>query len=943
MEVPLPVVPRPAVVVPPPVVPVAAAPPQRDQTSTKKRAFNERDEINDDDSASADQPKLKRAKTDEELGDSGPVQDEELDPSIPVPGLSFLDPDHPLFGSVVNAFEYVVWYLSPKDCANLARQSHALRDCVVLFGTVCFKQLAYTMSTPPLAYSALPLFDRFLRQPWTTTTDVFALVVTAVLHNANVDVAQHVLSRITEAPIPRSAQTRSTFKALARHALDATAWTEVCDIGDELPGTDPTWLEVYDIDDGGEIPRAEEDTEFSFQPGREAMWQTTQVFSDMENYPCEIVKSAFKEILVDMQADTASATLSGFSSNLCHVLGSTPVHKNGPSPVAHTRISGVLLKTLVSSGIVTPFVWMAENQDTFISSIVRNIARLEADGVKDTRPELEAIDFIVATCAFSNSNELPETACELASTKINANLLQKLRPNVGNWSLKNSSKASPLRIAIVKNNVDALCWIARLAVAQNASATTQKRAVELAMTRKAFPCLRILVEEGFMVTSSLLKNTVIENKDAWGTADRKKAFDAIFTNIEVTAARTRTGIEPLVKYLTTALNLKFESTHVSCEAWPATVAGDFLSALWSSTDGRKSAVRAKIASTPDFRKLVDYTLVGHIQLILYGMLLMEQQPPDQDRAKMALLDRISELFDIQKRCTSAYQPSAERTSNSAETFDPTGVSFDMWLVNHMLPSIAMLDWKTVQELATMIPEIAACVVTTVVHTDEMFHSIATRGFLKEAGSPALLREILLSAAKLDPDDQGDGEEILLLRRVLRWAGVFKADERFRNTDYTRKHVAVLESLASIESDTESGDVVQRLDHIINTIQAQFAQHDPPTPIGGVQRLYTEYDGDVNAALTDLYEKRENKRPMIEPTGDLREILIYAMASSKHIELDQRTVLETVVKYSACVTLPCVTNLTWVVTNSNLSKTAPTPWIRDVLRGTRSHVRWWVPS
>ncbi len=873
----------------------------------------------------------KRARTEPEASSGGDgTQPEPVEVFVPTPEevqLSPFNPEHPKFHMVCTVLEtHVIPFLPAQDAGHLAQQSRAMNECVDHSARVCLEQIMHFLRTRELCKRAVGMVERFLKDPFTTATDVMAIVVSSVLNNADADVACEVVSYIMSQPLLRHlGKTRNTFKLLAMEATRDRPWNDASLLS-ELQGA---WTHGADgqIRESASWPRTNN-------------WQATEARKVMGAHRCPVVKKTFMRCMKDTETDPQTATLDDVGNALTCVLGRKAFGTKERVPVARTRVSDTLLKLMLSSGIVTPITWLAQHRDAFIASIVVNVAALEADR-QDTGPEVSAVDFILDTCEFNASgNDMSETARQLAHTAILAPLIEKVRPNV---SKSTSRRSSPITLAIKKGNATSLRSIARLAVSQNVSVMAQKRAMELAMDRKAFVCLRVLVEEGFVVSPSIIKCTILAKREAWGTIDRNTAFDTLLTNVEVLAARERTGLAALVKQFHTPLSVGTIDGATAFDTWTAVIAGEFLCAFWRATDC-KGAVRDRAASTPEFRELVDIALTVYVfhMLRTAGHDALSVSP----MAK-GLMSRISELFDIQWRCTDVFQPATDsgRVSTAASAASgPTqrlyGIMFDVWLLSYALPRIAVSSWKIIQLMISMDPTCASCVVASVVYTDNLIRCVFHLPG-EEPPKENTIRDVLLAAVELDPDTNSDGADVILARRVLRWAGMFKVDPM--RAKVTVGHVGVLEELASRVEDTipvVEQDITTRLDAVIRRMHDLLAT-TYEKPLGGVQRLYCEYGGDVDAAMLDLYDQLEDKRSTVEPTGDIRDVLVYAMSGPKEVDVDQKTILDTVVKYTACVTLPCVSRLRWLVTTGAVSETLPTPWIRNVLRGTRPYVRWWA--
>ncbi len=837
------------------------------------------------------------------------------------------NPEHSKYHMICTVLQtHIIPYLSPKDAGHLALQSRGMRECVEAAARVCLEQIMHYLQTRELCKRAVAMVERFLKDPFTSATDVMAIVISAVLDNADATVACEVVSYIMSQPLLRHlGKTRNTFKLLAEEATRDRPWND---------------RRAYSLTTGWNLSAAGNVLETTTWP-RTNNWQATEARTVMAAHKCPVVKKTFMLCMKDTETDSATATLDDVGTALTCVLGHKAFGRKERTPRARTRVSDDLLKLMLSSGIVTPISWLAENRDTFIAAIVVNVAALEAEK-QDTAPEVSAVEFILDTCEFNASgNNMSETARQLAYTAIAAPLIEKIRPNVAKSS---SRRSSPVTLAIKKGNATSLRSIARLAVSQNISVMAQKRAMELAMERKAFVCLRVLVEEGFVVSPSIIKSTILARREAWGTIDRNTAFDTLLTNVDVLAARERTGLAALVKQFHAPLSTGTLDGATAFDTWTALIAGEFLCAFWRATDC-KGAVRDRAASSVEFRELVDITLTVYVYQMLRAV---EQDVFAASPTAKAMMSRISELFDIQWRCTDVFQPATDsgRAAVAASTNEATqrgpmyGIMFDVWLISYALPRVAVLSWKIMQLMISMDPTCASCVVSSVVHTDNLIRCIFN---LPGNDSPKMgtVKDVLLAAVELDPDTGSDGADVLLARRVLRWAGMFKVEPMRAKVSFG--HVDVLEELAGRVEDTVpvvGQNIHTRLDAVIHRMcDLLITKYEKP--LGGVQRLYSEFKGDVDAAMLDLYSELEDKSSTVEPTGDIRDVLIYAMSGPKEVDVDQKTILDTVVKYTACVTLPCVTRLRWLVTTGALSETLPTPWIRNVLRGTKPYVRWWA--
>ena len=835
------------------------------------------------------------------------------------------NPEHPKYHSFCDTIQtHLIPYLPPKDAGHLAQQSRGMRECVARSARVSLEQIMHYVKTPELCKLSVELVGSFLKDPFTTATEVMAIVVSTVLNNGDAAVACEIVACIMSQPLLRQrGKTRNTFKLLAMEATLATTWSQ------------RTWSQ----------PLLADDPEVN---AVRTIWKMTEAWKVMSTHQCPVVRKAFMLTMKDVQFDPNAAMLNDVGHALTRVLARQAFGPKNHISVGRTRVSGDLLKMMLSSGIVTPISQLAEHRAAFIASIVLSVAELEKDN-QDTASEVSAVEFILDTCEFEAAgSDMSETAKCISTTAIEAPILERVRPNVAKST---SRRSSPVTLAIKQGNAASLRSIARLAMAQNISVMAQKRALELAMTRKAFVCLGVLVEEGFAVSPSLLKKTILTHPEAWGAIDRKTAFDTLLTKVEVLAARDRTGLDALVKQFYTPLAATREQGQwniaLKFDVWTATLAGDFLCALWRATDC-KGAVRDKVASTVEFRQLVDIVLGAHIFQMFYTIMASMDNPDEfvtKPGAK-SLMSRISELFDIQWRCTDVFQPATDTGTpmvpplQAGEKGPMYGIKFDAWLVGAVLPRIAATSWKAVQLMITMDPTCASCVASGVVHTDNFIRLIFKIPNPKES----TVRDVLRAAVTLDPDTEGDGPIVLLARRVLRWAGMFMFGPM--RAKVTPGHVAVLEDLAcSAESAAPDGvnegeDLDVRLAAVMNRMKFLIVTaYDKP--LGGVQRLYCEYDGDVNAAILALFDEIEDKSSVIEPTGDIRDVLVYAMSGLAEVDVEQKTVLNTVVTYTACVTLPCVLRLKWVVFRRPISEALPTPWIRNVIRGTRPYVRWWA--
>lgn len=944
-------VPRPAIIIPPPPKTATA----------QKRTVSERD--NQDSGSSASAPanppasKLARSGT----GVVASFASSNISLSY------YFDPAGPVTTVIMEVFsKHLLPFLTEKELVNLSLVSKNFCEIVKMCGRVSLRQILYVLRNPNFGKDAVVMFDRFALRPSITSLDMFAVFCIATIQNYNVSIAERVVETIARARLTSVGKTRSLYMALLHHAVKQTPWSDVSQ-----------GLAVSDRNAESESASASASTSTNDELFAFRNFDKTESFTVGAAAGCEHASEAFKHSLRDIVWSQHVQNDQRFAESFTSAIGQCS--SQSTHITAHTRVSRTLLKLLVSSGAMS-VSWLAENMDSVISSIIKSIELLENSGETDLHNELDAIDFIVSTCAFKHSNDLPRTACALAATKCKTvhapetNLLQKLRPNVGNWSKidQKVSPSPPIRIAITHNNVDALRTLCSLAKAQDITTTSEKRLVEYAMKRKAFQCLSILIEEGFALTPGLFRNTVIEQRGAWPASERKKAFSALFRSVETLVARQRQGIEPILDYFTETVNMNFEPQKITCDIWAVTVAGDFLVSLWQSMDASiraswsktsskglapSSSLCTRIASMSSFRKLVDFVLIGHIHHIYYGLVLGKLNSDSDSAAGNAtdtparaeqctlLIDRIAELFDIQKRCTSAYQPSVVKAGAPVTPFEATGVGFDIMLQACVLPTIASLDWNSAMQLATMVPAIKSCFVVLTVHTDELVRFMAKHKLVSRTEDMGTLAKVLDFAVENDPDDENDGRNVLAVRRIMRWAGMFKHDAHFAGWPSVKLVEMLVERTAFYTGTPAETLLSQSMDNMLNTIISAsdrfLCSHNDSPRIGGVQLVYTKYSGDVSRALIALYEELEDKRPVIEPTDEIREVLVYGMASGKSVNLTQDSVLKTVVNYTSCITLPCAVTTKWLVIPQNAPRDVPTPWIRDALRGVQPYVRWWM--
>lgn len=905
--------------------------------------------------------------------------------------------------------KHVLRYVDPVDTCALRLQSRAVRDWVDQSGRVSLKQITTAIASRVMFQRVPRMLELFLDST-DNPADIYYLVASAAVRTGDADTSAQVIERVLS-DVKTCIPGMSHFFTLG-HSLFYNSYHQITSLDtdpmkwSELKEGDPLRvLEHVRPDDDEED--SDSDTDDSMHHGGKIVHlvptdsRATSSADDSENMGLaldsalyggfnngfSIRASDFEGIEVSRQ----DSILSTLRDNLF---------------TTETRISVQLLKVLLSRKIIGT-ADIVHKADKIMSALVYGMATTELAGLS-IDSDVSALEYLLEVVDDHHGQPLSFTNTTFAITqsKVSAPLIDILRVPL----IEKRRSAGPLTHAAKRNNPTALRYIARRALAQGILPKSQARVVTIAMREGNFDCVRVLAEEFFTVAPNAIVKLMIVNELPWSTDAQKRgqAFDAILTDVGMCISRG--FVDSMIKSIDAAMDLKIQpnlkdySTNalprMECDTWASTIAGDFLSALWKATSG-DPRLRSVVTNSKSFRTLVDRALIAHIECKFKTNVFMNvggDVPVAEDKlrdicksdAMAALLSRIAELFDMQRRSDlyvdldddNFYEKSQAMKNNEddAPEFLTTlsGMVFDRWL-RTVLALISVTGWCFVDAAAAASGEIANIMKADVVNTDNTFrlllslrsvHARLRAPYIVEmlhkscgtehVSSTDLARRLLRLCGIVIEVCAYQGEAELPLDMAKRLDSIFDKIAKFLTDVPEKKCVSLADLLTraipmdmsdllgrptaaadGVSADGSLDDVTGQLRETMRVL-SEYVVDTCGEELGGVQILYMSHKGDLESALAVLTEGKKEGPSIPEPEGDVRDIVIYALASrdNKHLPIrDTMALVEKMVgAYTTCVTLPSSWHALGRFTLPRVTKMAH--WVRDLMRGRKPHTVWW---